>query len=117
MFNEKYGEAYEGRGDALQEIAKIEKDPSKLSLSITNYEEAFSLKPDLDYVYGKIVSTKMYVNDWSKTEEYLSKIKEEVNNSKTMFKKYNWPIIDVTRKSVEETAASVIKIYDIMNAK
>ena len=82
MFNEKYGEAYEGRGDALQEIAKIEKDPSKLSLSITNYEEAFSLKPDLDYVYGKIVSTKMYVNDWSKTEEYLSKIKEEVNNNK-----------------------------------
>ena len=82
MFNEKYGEAYEGRGDALQEIAKIEKDPSKLSLSITNYEKAFSLKPDLDYVYGKIVSTKMYVNDWSKTEEYLSKIKEEVNNNK-----------------------------------
>ena len=82
MFNEKYAEAYEGRGDALQEIAKIEKDPSKLSLSITNYEEAFSLKPDLDYVYGKIVSTKMYVNDWSKTEEYLSKIKEEVNNNK-----------------------------------
>ena len=82
MFNEKYAEAYEGRGDALQEIAKIEKDPSKLSLSITNYEEAFSIKPDLDYVYGKIVSTKMYVNDWSKTEQYLSKIKEEVNNNK-----------------------------------
>ena len=82
MFNEKYAEAYEGRGDALQEIAKIEKDPSKLSLSITNYEEAFSLKPDLDYVYGKIVSTKMYVNDWSKTKQYLSKIKEEVNNNK-----------------------------------
>ena len=82
MFNEKYAEAYEGRGDALQEIAKIEKDPSKLSLSITNYEKAFSLKPDLDYVYGKIVSTKMYVSDWSKTEEYLSKIKEEVNNNK-----------------------------------
>ena len=30
-----------------------------------------------------------------------------------MFKKYGWPIIDVTRKSVEETAASVIKIQNI----
>ena len=29
------------------------------------------------------------------------------------FKKYNWPSIDVTRKSVEETAASIIKIYEI----
>ena len=43
----------------------------------------------------------------------LSYIKEEVNNSKQLFKKYEWPIIDVTRKSVEETAASVIKIYEI----
>ena len=36
---------------------------------------------------------------------------------KKLFKKYNWPIIDVTRKSVEETAASIIKIYDIVNSQ
>ena len=41
----------------------------------------------------------------------------ELENSKKLFKKYNWPIIDVTRKSVEETAASVIKIFDILNSK
>ena len=45
----------------------------------------------------------------------LEKIISEIEVSKKLFKKYNWPIIDVTRKSVEETAASVIKIYDIMN--
>ena len=47
----------------------------------------------------------------------LEKIILELEESKKIFKKYNWPVIDVTRKSVEETAASVIKIYDIMNAK
>ena len=36
-----------------------------------------------------------------------------MNVSKNTFKKYKWPTIDVTRKSVEETAASVIKIYEI----
>ena len=41
----------------------------------------------------------------------------ELDNSKKLFKKYNWPIIDVTRKSVEETAASIIKIFDILNSK
>ena len=41
----------------------------------------------------------------------------ELETSKKIFKKYNWPIIDVTRKSVEETAASVIKIFDILNSK
>ena len=43
----------------------------------------------------------------------LQKIKEEVENSKSTFLKYKWPTIDVSRKSVEETAASVIKIYEI----
>ena len=41
----------------------------------------------------------------------------ELENSKKLFKKYNWPIIDVTRKSVEETAASIIKILDILNSR
>tara|TARA_B100001996_G_scaffold286717_1_gene226948 strand:+ start:622 stop:1446 length:825 start_codon:yes stop_codon:yes gene_type:complete len=43
----------------------------------------------------------------------LEKIKKEVIDAKKTFKKYRWPIIDVTRKSVEETAASIIKIYEI----
>ena len=45
------------------------------------------------------------------------KILDELENSKKLFKKKNWPIIDVTRKSVEETAASIIKILDILNSK
>ena len=45
------------------------------------------------------------------------KILNELENSKKLFKKFNWPVIDVTRKSVEETAASIIKILDILNSK
>jgi regulator of PEP synthase PpsR (kinase-PPPase family) len=47
----------------------------------------------------------------------LEFIKDEINNSKKLFKKYGWPMIDVTRKSVEETAASVIKILEIKKRK
>ena len=43
----------------------------------------------------------------------LDFIKDEVENSKKLFKKNNWPIIDVTRRSVEETAASILKIIEI----
>ena len=43
----------------------------------------------------------------------LEKIKKEVEEAKNTFRKYGWPTIDVTRKSVEETAASIIKIYEI----
>ena len=43
----------------------------------------------------------------------LEDIKDEVLKAKKTFQKYKWPVIDVTRKSVEETAASIIKIYEI----
>ena len=47
----------------------------------------------------------------------LNSIKKEVENSKNLFKKNNWPIIDVTRRSVEETAASILKIIEIKKNK
>ena len=47
----------------------------------------------------------------------VERIKEEVETSKKMFKKFNWPTVDVTRRSVEETAASIIKIYEIKKNK
>ena len=47
----------------------------------------------------------------------LNEIKKELENSKKIFRLNNWPTIDVTRKSVEETAASIIKIYEIKNKK
>jgi len=43
----------------------------------------------------------------------IEEIRKEVEEAKNIFKKYKWPTIDVTRKSVEETAASVIKIHEI----
>ena len=49
--------------------------------------------------------------------ELLNFIKEEVNKSKQLFNKYKWPIIDVTRRSVEETAASILKIFEINKNK
>ena len=47
----------------------------------------------------------------------LKFIEDEVENSKKLFKKNNWPIIDVTRRSVEETAASILKIIEIRRNK
>jgi len=43
----------------------------------------------------------------------IIKIKKEVEDAKKTFKKYGWPTIDITRKSIEETAASILKIHEI----
>ena len=49
----------------------------------------------------------------------IENIRKETTDAKKTFQKYRWPSIDVTRKSVEETAASIIKIHEIYlnNAK
>jgi len=49
----------------------------------------------------------------------IENITKEIINAKKTFQKYRWPVIDITRKSVEEAAASIIKIHEIYlnNAK
>ena len=49
----------------------------------------------------------------SKNYTDIENIKREITKAKKTFQKYKWPSIDVTRKSVEETAASIIKIHEI----
>ena len=83
-------------------------------------------KPKLKCVVGLTVDPKRLI-DLRKNrmialkEEHVTnytnieKIESETKSAKEAFKKYQWPVIDVTRKSVEETAASIIKIYEIKN--
>ena len=75
---------------------------------ITEAERLYDLRKN------RLVSIKE-----DKNMEYtdIDTIKNELENSKKIFRNNHWPTIDVTRKSVEETAASVIKIYEIKNKK
>lgn len=39
------------------------------------------------------------------------RIQEEITAAKRLFQKHRWPTIDVTRRSVEETAATILTLY------
>ena len=41
----------------------------------------------------------------------VDKVREEVASARRLFSKHKWPVIDVTRKSIEETAASIMQLY------
>jgi regulator of PEP synthase PpsR (kinase-PPPase family) len=45
--------------------------------------------------------------------EYVDRVAvaHEVNDSRRMFGERNWPIIDVSRRSIEETAAAILDLY------
>ena len=38
-------------------------------------------------------------------------ITDEIRNARRLFSEQGWPVIDVTRRSVEETAAAIIQLY------
>jgi len=40
----------------------------------------------------------------------IDRVKEEVAESRRLFARHGWPIIDVTRRSIEETAASIMQL-------
>tara|TARA_B100001057_G_scaffold12971_1_gene12229 strand:+ start:129 stop:956 length:828 start_codon:yes stop_codon:yes gene_type:complete len=86
--------------------------------------EKLKLNPKLTCVVGLNTEPerladlrKNRMNSLKETENIkytnLENIKKEVLEAKKTFQKYKWPLIDVTRKSVEETAASIIKIHEI----
>jgi regulator of PEP synthase PpsR (kinase-PPPase family) len=41
----------------------------------------------------------------------VGQISDEVRDARRLFTSRGWPIIDVTRRSVEETAAAVIQLH------
>ena len=88
-------------------IPQILKDNPRLACVVGLNTEAERL---VDIRKNRMNSLKETEN---KSYTNLENIQKEIEIAKKAFKKYEWPSIDVTRKSVEETAASIIKIYEI----
>ncbi len=39
-------------------------------------------------------------------------VREEVAAARKIFARYDWPVIDVTRRSIEESAATILQLYE-----
>lgn len=47
----------------------------------------------------------------------IETVKQEVVGCRRICSEHNWPVIDVTRRSIEETAAAAIKLYETRELK
>ena len=90
-------------------IPKILKENPKISCVVGLNAEAERL---VDIRKNRMNS---FINTDNKNYTNVENIQKEIEIARKTFKKYGWPSIDVTRKSVEEAAASIIKIYEIYN--
>lgn len=89
-------------------------------------ENLFSLKKPL--VVGLIISSERLVlirksrlvslHETRETDYVdMSVIKDEVADARKMYAKYEWPVIDVTRRSIEETVANIVNLYNERKSK
>jgi len=42
----------------------------------------------------------------------FEKVKEEVQAARRLFSRLGWPVVDVTRRSIEEASASIVQLYE-----
>ena len=58
-------------------------------------------------------------NKYHDSNDYLNleQIEDEIRQARRLFSKYKWPVIDVTRKSVEETTAEIYALLQRHKSK
>lgn len=79
---------------------------------LTNPPLIIGLTISLDRLLQIRKSRLLTLNQQQDTSYVDSEVVEtEIEDAKKLFRKYNWPVIDVTRRSVEETAALIVQYY------
>lgn len=113
-------------------VSRTSKSPTCMYLAYKGYKSAnipfvldCPLPPSLDQikkplVVGLVISpdrlqqirkTRLQSLKSEKDTNYvdMDQLQREVGESRKLFSKYKWPVIDVTRRSVEETAATILQ--------
>jgi len=119
-------------------ISRTSKTPTSIYLANRGYKVAnipltgtenidtYSIDFDRKTIVGFVIDphrledvrrTRLNLMSEDRHTDYINieSIYKEVEDSKKFFSSKGIPIIDVTRKSVEETSASIIKIHEIKN--
>ena len=74
-------------------VIGLTKTPERLIQLRRNRLRLLAQEDDTDYVHPEVV-------------------REEVAAARRLFAKNGWPVIDVTRRSIEETAAAILQVYE-----
>jgi len=69
-----FAEAYSNLGDLLTELKRLDE-------ALVSYESAFNLKPDIIFLLGKLLHTKMHLCLWDDLSSMLDELQGKINNN------------------------------------
>ena len=73
QINPDYAEAYNNRGLTHSELKRHED-------ALADFSRAFELNPEMDYVLGRFMHTKMHLCDWETIDDLVNKTKKAIGN-------------------------------------
>ena len=117
-------------------VSRTSKTPTSMYLANRGYKAAnYALMPQVPFPQHYLDGLNLFVVGLTNDPKRLSQIRrtrqaammdktndsyadieqitEEVRNARRLFNDNGWPVIDVTRRSVEETAAGILQYYNI----
>ena len=93
-----YANAYSNRGDAFKELNQMEQ-------AIESYDHAITLNPDIEFILGELLKTKLSLCSWDGLIDQIDEIKTKVmNNNKVSIPLSLLALIDdpmIQKKSAE----------------
>jgi regulator of PEP synthase PpsR (kinase-PPPase family) len=115
-------------------VSRTSKTPTSMYLAHRGYKVAnYALVPGVPFPMNYVDGLKLLIVGLTNDPKRLSVVRktrqiaqsdekntsysdidliaEEVRDARRLFARNGWPVIDVTRRSVEETAATVIQFY------
>ena len=69
---------------------------------------------DRDVALQLLLRQRLRLLDQDEETDYvdLEKVSKEINEARRLYTKHDWPVINVSRKSIEETAATIIQMVN-----
>ncbi|MDB9933363.1 tetratricopeptide repeat protein [Candidatus Thioglobus sp.] len=69
-----FPEAYSNLGDLLTDLKRLDE-------ALVSYETAFNLKPDIIFMLGKLLHTKMHLCLWDDLSSMLDELQDKIHNN------------------------------------
>ena len=115
-------------------VSRTSKKPTSMYLAHRGYKVAnYALVPDVPFPQHYIDGLKLFIVGLTNDPKRLSVVRKtrqiaqsdegntsytdlelisgEVRDARRLFARNQWPVIDITRRSIEETAAAVIQLH------
>ena len=84
-----------------------------LDVSLRLPEDLRALEPTLRERIGQhLARGKVDLGMRVRTDSHDAVVADEISFARRLFARKGWPVIDVTRRSIEETAAAVLNLYN-----